>query len=351
MSDHNKQPFFYKFLVNPEYRIWRYITLVFIMTVITFWQTVVTYEYRLEEIGNYIYLLGINVLIIYLAGIFINIHILIPRFLITRRYFLYITYSSAIILFTVIFSIVQEYTVYSALNIPHTRSSYINITGLIDIVSTFMMNYICISGLSMPILLKHWLINTEKISQLENKQIHSEVELLKEQVNPTLLSNILTKSATLVKEKPNEASNMLMKLSQILRYQLYDTNRPEVLLNAEIKFLANYLELQKMYNNNFDYKIESKNDTHKTLISPLLFIPFVQVAITNIQRLKNRTFLYLGFIISDNNIIFLLQCNDINLSEETDLSAISHRLELLYKDRYSLMIERSGIKLTLNTND
>lgn len=351
MSDHNKQSFFYNFLINPKYRIWRYITLVLIMSAISFWQTIVIFESRLEQIGNYIYLLGTNMLIIYLSCIVINIHILIPRFLITKKYFLYILILSSLILFCVIFSIMQEYTIYSLLNIPHIRSSYVNITGLLDIVSTFMLNGICISGLSMPILLRYWLINTDKINQLENKQIQSEVELLKEQINPNLLSNILTESAILVKQSPQRASSMLMKLSQILRYQLYDTNRSKVLLNAEIKFLTNYLELQKMYHNNFDYSIEPKGDTHNIFVSPLLFMPFVHSAVTQIHQLKEKTFLYLDFVVSENEILFTLQCNDIDLSEKSDYSTIIHRLELLYKDSYFLVTDKTGIKLTININN
>jgi len=350
LENNHKKYFFYEFLVNPNNRIWRHITLVLIMTVIAFWQVIVTFEYRLEELGDYIYILGLNMLIVYLSCIFINIYILIPKYLITKKYSRYITFLSILIFLCVIFSTIQEYTIYSVLHIPHLRSSYINITGLLDIISTFLMNGICLSGLTMPILLRYWLINTDKINRLENKQIQSEVELLKEQVNPTLLSNILTKSAALVEQQPKTASNMLMKLSQILRYQLYDTNRDKVLLVAEIKFLTNYLELQKMYHNNFDYNIDSTGDTHKALISPLLFIPFVHIVTTRIHHLQKNTFLYLDFSVSENDIIFVLQCNDIDLSEETDFSAIIHRLELLYKDHYSLVIKRTGIKLTININ-
>jgi len=344
----DKQSFFYKFLVDPHYRLWRYISLIMIMAAISFWQTVVIYEYRLDVIGKYFYILGLNTLIVYLCSVIIIIQILMPKYFITKKYLLYAILLSLVILGNVIFLVVQEYVTYTVLDIPHVRTSYTNITSVLDVISNFILTAICISGVTMPILLKYWLINTTKINQLENKQIQSEVELLKEQVNPILLSNILTKSAAIAKENPKMTSGMLMKLSQILRYQLYDTNREKVLLNAEIKFLTNYLELQKLYHDNFDFSIESEGNISKTFVSPLLFMPFVHTITTQVHLLEKRAFIYLDFVVSPDTVTITINCNEIYMQEEPDFSTIIHRLELLYKDHYSLVINKTGIILTLN---
>ena len=75
----------------------------------------------------------------------------------------------------------------------------------------------------MTLLLKEWMIENQRVSQMEN--VLSEVEQLKEQVSPELLFKTLHHSGELTLTKPEKASKMLMKLSQLLRYQLYDCSR------------------------------------------------------------------------------------------------------------------------------
>ena len=93
-------------------------------------------------------------------------------------------------------------------------------------------------GGSITIVLKHWMTENNRVNQLERIHVQSEVEQLKAQVNPQLLFNVLNRTAVLANSEPKEASGMLLELSQILRYQLYDCSRKAVLLKAEIDFLT-----------------------------------------------------------------------------------------------------------------
>ena len=95
----------------------------------------------------------------------------------------------------------------------------------------------------MTLLLKEWMIENQRVSQMEKAHVLSEVEQLKEQVSPELLFKTLHHSGELTLTEPEKASKMLMKLSQLLRYQLYDCSRQKVLLSSEIAFLTNYLTL------------------------------------------------------------------------------------------------------------
>ena len=90
---------------------------------------------------------------------------------------------------------------------------------------------------------------------MEKVHVLSEVEQLKEQVSPELLFKTLHHSGELTLSEPEKASKMLMKLSQLLRYQLYDCSRTKVLLSSEINFLNNYLTLEQNSQAQFNYEL------------------------------------------------------------------------------------------------
>ena len=124
----------------------------------------------------------------------------------------------------------------------------------------------------MTVLLKEWMINNRRVSQMEKAHVVSEVERLKEQISPELLFKTLHQSGELTLSEPETASKMLMKLSQLLRYQLYDCNRAKVLLSSEITFLTNYLTLEQTSRPQFYYEFTSEGEVNRMLVPPLLFI-------------------------------------------------------------------------------
>ena len=103
---------------------------------------------------------------------------------------------------------------------------------------------------------------------MEKVHVLSEVEQLKEQVSPELLFKTLHHSGELTLSEPEKASKMLMKLSQLLRYQLYDCSRTKVLLSSEINFLNNYLTLEQNSQAQFNYELLADGEVNRTLVPP-----------------------------------------------------------------------------------
>ena len=96
-----------------------------------------------------------------------------------------------------------------------------------------------------------------------------------------------------------------MKLSQILRYQLYDCNRGKVLLNTEIKFLTNYLELEQLVSGKFDFRMNASGEIGRTFVFPLLFIPFIQYTVNKSKhRRKHPASIDIHLHAEDENIQF-----------------------------------------------
>lgn len=345
-----KTTFLYSFLTHSKYRILRHVLLIiFVLLIISLNQTYITYQPNFEALGSKIYLLAFITAIIYATLVYLNLYILVPKLLRKKKYFSYITILSALVLLLVIGMDVLEYITYTLLDIPHIRSSYLNYVAFLNGISNFTINMLCISGGSMIVLLKYWMENEQVVNQLRNEQIESEVEQLKDQINPQFLFNILNRASVLTKTNPKLASDMLLKLSHLLRYQLYDCSRDKVLLSSEITFLTNYLDLEKLYFDKFNYTISSQGDVHWIFIAPMLFTPFVQNTINRIQTQDQEFTIDLHFKLDGRIVYFTYQSDNYNIPSDGELVGIKQRLDILYQNNYTLSTKNRIINLELRS--
>lgn len=348
MSESIKTTFLYSFLTDSKYRILRHVLLIFfVLVIICFNQTYTTYQPSLKALGSKLYLLALITTVAYIVIVYFNLYVLVPKLLLKKKYFSYITVLSAFVLLLIIAMNAQEYIAYTLLDIPHVRSSYLNYVSFLNDISNFTINMLCISGGSMIVLFKYWMENEQVVNQLQNEQMQSEVEQLKDQINPQFLFNILNRASVLAKTNPQLASEMLMKLSHLLRYQLYDCSRDKVLLSSEINFLSNYLALEKLYFDKFNYSISSEGDVHRAFVSPLLFIPFVQSTINQIQSQDRESVVDMHFSSDDNMVCFTYQSDNHKIPSEEELTGIKQRLKALYDSNYTLSTTNGIIKLEL----
>ncbi|MCD8093655.1 MAG: histidine kinase [Bacteroides sp.] len=336
--------FLRKFLIAPEYRMARHLLLVFIMVVTALNQSFMTMRDGIDALGYRIYFQAVFIFITYLAACYFNLWVLLPRYLLKNKYIRYVIYLSATIMLMVLIQTVEERAVLVHLDI--LDGFYTMPRIIITIISSSALVLLCVSGISMTVLLKHWLLNNRKMNQLEKLHMHSEVEQLKEQVNPRLLFSILNRTGVLASQRPEEASDMLIKLSRLLRYQLYDCNRERVLLSAEIKFLHNYLTLEQMYSGKFGFEIRADQGCSHILVSPLLFISFVQAAIGKVYEADRQADITIRFETTDNAATFCCRYEPEEVFFDMDFSKIGKRLDLLYGNRHTLTV--TGKEVTLN---
>ena len=346
LTQASSSSFLRKFLIEPEYRIARHLLLISILVVTALNQSFMTMRAGLEVLGYKIFIQALFLFATYLFVCYFNLWVLIPRYLLKKSYVQYTIYLAATILLLVLVQTTEERTV--LIQIDLLDEFYTLPRIIFTVFSSFSLVLLCVSGGAMTVLLKHWMTDNQKVNQLEKLHIQSEVEQLKEQVNPHLLFNILNRSGTLAKRYPEKASDMLIRLSQLLRYQLYDCNRERVLLNAEIKFLNNYLTLEQMYCNSFEFDIQSDKECSHILVSPLLFISFVQAAVIKMYQLERPTHLRIAFSATEERMIsFTCRCEIEDIFFNMDFSKISKRLEILYKNYYILTVTDKEITLKL----
>lgn len=326
------------FLVNKKFRIWRHILLILAIAIIVMNGTFGTFGGSYAILGYKIYWIMLASLCLDLIVIYFNLYILVPKLLLKSKYLQYIVALFILVSIFLLINFSCEYYIskYEKIVFGASSAFYSETNLIVEILNSFVIYTILIVSISMTVLFRSWRINVQRIDQLETEDLRSQLENMKEKVSPSFLSRILKKSASLAIPAPQEASTMLVTLSKILRYQLYDCSRDKVLLSSEIIFLTNYLNLEKIYFVNFDFAISKNGDMTHVFIPPLLFLPFIQKSIMQVQEQNLQLFLKLDFEVGNDHLQFVCANNGI---DKINYSDVSHRLELLYHNQYSIEVK------------
>lgn len=192
-----------------------------------------------------------------------------------------------------------------------------------------------------------WYNELHEKTELEKKNLQMELSLLKTHLNPHFLFNTLNNIDTLIETDPKAASSYLQKLSDILRFVVYETALEKIPLTKELAYIEKYVELQQIRTSNKQYvNLKISGDPGKLMIGPMLFIPFIENAFKHASNKKMNGAITLEISIKDKQIGF----NCINMYDKSKLPVEEHsglgiallrqRLELLYKDHYTLEINQ-----------
>jgi len=328
-----QQSIIYDLLLAPRFRPLRHVALILFFTIISINQALVSYADIYSDLGNKIYFVVAGTILTYIVMMYLTLYVFTPRYLFTGKYMQFVLW---IILIALIFEIIPN-----AVFIIYSKDySLLSEVAVIDNISSFVIYLLCISGVIIPVFLRRWIVSNQRLNQLKKKQMVSEVEQLKEQINPDSFFKILDKTNSLVKTDPGKASAMLMKLSQLLRYQLYDCNRDKVLLATEVSFLRNFLELEKMYYEQFTYTITTTGNIISTFIPPSILLPYVQSVIKIFKKKQEGQTLDINIEDGSKEVVFLLKVpnrNDYGLLKD-ELEKVENRLKALYQGHYKLTV-------------
>jgi len=196
---------------------------------------------------------------------------------------------------------------------------------------------------------------------LRNENLLSEMKFLKSQVNPHFLFNSLNNIYTLVLLKHDKAPAMLMKLSEMLRYMLYECNDQWVSLEKEINYINNYIELQQLKTEDTQHiKTDFKKPKHPILIPPLLLIPFIENSFKHSKIEETEIgWVTMKLDFSHKHIHFTITNSIPAIPVSKDktggigLENVRRRLELLYPGKHKLEINETrkvfSVMLDINT--
>lgn len=191
-----------------------------------------------------------------------------------------------------------------------------------------------------------WFKERQYRFELAREKQKSEIDLLKSQMNPHFLMNTLNNLYSLVYQGSKSASDAVLKLSDIMRYMLYDTKSELVSLENEVKYLKSYIELQLLRLKNPDMvEFEISGDLSGREIAPVLLIPFVENAFKHGNKYLPGMGISIELAAGEDKIVFEVENfkaqKDIQKDSGTGvgLANIRKRLELQYAGRHILEIE------------
>jgi two-component system, LytTR family, sensor kinase len=208
-------------------------------------------------------------------------------------------------------------------------------------------------------IFENWILS----EKLAKQNLQSELTLLKNQINPHFLFNTLNNIDSLIKSNINKASETLVKLSDILRYMIYDTNIERVQLSNEIKHIESFIDLQKIQFANKDLvSLSILGDSETILVAPMLFIPFIENAFKHCNNKNIQNAIRINFTIDNKTVNFeCINVFDKALKITKDntggigLNLIKRRIELIYPDKHDLNIREENntykVSLLLNTDE
>ncbi|MEP7317742.1 MAG: sensor histidine kinase [Panacibacter sp.] len=191
-------------------------------------------------------------------------------------------------------------------------------------------------------------LQKEKIKKIELEKINAELDLLKAQVNPHFLFNTLNNLYALILQKSDKSAASVLKLADIMKYLLSNGKADKVILQNEIQFLYDYIDLERLRKNDAVIEITVKGNTSHNLITPLLLLPFVENSFKyGLNTVASRGFIKINISIAER--IFLMHIEN-NIppagnaiafhSFGTGIDNTRKRLELLYPGKYELTIQK-----------
>ncbi|KXH84721.1 sensor histidine kinase [Chryseobacterium kwangjuense] len=338
------------FLVEHRYRFWRHFTFLvfffFLLYSAKFWQW---YS------GMYQYYVLFLVYTVLIAMVYINIYILVPKFFFRTKY---ITYLLLLVLMGVVGlnmigygfrAFFQDFRVENIRKDNEKGSMYEGIIMCIPIILTT----------TTVKLLQKWITDTKRITELSNLTLQMELNELRNQINPHFLFNMLNNVKALTRTDPEKASAVIVKLSEFLRYQLYENGEEKTLLVSEIDFLSNFLNLEKIRRENFTFDIDVAAEhaiVRSTFIPPNLFTTFVENAVKHSVDITSAESYVKIRIEVESKILHFCCANsmnpDMNITNTSSgglgLANIKRRLELLYGETFELDIMSTEKEYTVN---
>ncbi|MNJ94029.1 Sensor histidine kinase YpdA [compost metagenome] len=195
------------------------------------------------------------------------------------------------------------------------------------------------------------------IEERERIHLKTELEFLSSQISPHFMFNLLNTLVSMARKKSELLEPSLIRLSQLMRYMLYDNNAPQINLANEVEYLKNYINLQLLrFGDDIKINLYLSGDFERYTIAPMLLIPFVENAFKHgIGTLEDPIIDVLLSIPDDKDELYLVVVNGIapqgisaqESSSGIGLANVRRRLELIYPDHHSFNITQTADTFTV----
>lgn len=214
-----------------------------------------------------------------------------------------------------------------------------------------LMSFIVTINFVIGIVIKGFIHSFEEMrmrEELNRRTTEIELELVKAHLQPHFLFNTINNIDSMLVKNPEQASNYLNKLSDILRYTLFESDHKWVPLSSELEYLKRFLELQAIRTHIKDYAVISvSGDLDNVNVAPFVFMPFVENAFKHAARVSESKAIEIDLKVDKNHIVFRCtnMISEVSENNTTDIGGIGNelirkRLELIYGSEHTLSLQK-----------
>ena len=285
---------------------------------------------------------------LHIVLVYFNIYFLIPRFILTKKYKTYI--------FLFIVSLFLLYIIRTNLNFfLVTKNIWPEADGneqafTFNHIIAVILGEVYVVALATAIKLTFdWIYERDQVKELQKVQLKTELDFLKAQIQPHFFFNTLNNLYALTLEKSDIAPSVVIKLSEIMQYVLYDVKEPKIRLFTAINYIHNYLDLERLrYGDKIRTNIDIKGNIENVKVPPILFLPFIENCFkhgtednSNLKvaiRFENVSDKWLIFKV-ENNLTKLATLDKSKKRHGIGIQNVKRRLELLFPNNFELKTE------------
>lgn len=292
---------------------------------------------------------------------YFTIYVLIPKYLLTKKYLKLSLYSFYTLVFSTYFILLAIYG--SFIFISQLEISKIPPMGR-NFVFILILVYLIVGVTSFIAILKHNFEVQSKFKTLENKILETNLQLkeqelsyLKKQIHPHFLFNTLNTIYGFALKKSEHTPDIILKLSNLLDYILYQVQKPNVTIQEEILHIKEYISLEKIrFQDRLKVHFIDDIQNNNYPIPPMLFMPFIENAFKHGNIIDQYLSIIITIKLDDKKLLFKCKNSALSPSSKKEsgigLSNIKKRLQLLYPNTHQLKIATSDtffeVELELN---
>ncbi len=285
----------------------------------------------------------VNVLF-YAIVVYFNLFYLIPRYLSEKQFLWYCLLLLASVLLITPIKMVTLYFLFNYF--PEAQAQIVNHQYVF-----FVSAFIIAGGSTILKIISDWAKYQRDRKELQTQTMQSELRFLKSQINPHFLFNTLNNLYALTLKKSDKAPEIVIKLSEMMRYMLYECNEKKVLLSKEVHYIKNYLDLEALrQGKDTEITFDVKGQVMDQKVAPLMFIPFLENSFKHgLNSSISQGFVHINLNVEQQHIhLFIENSKAETLPLQTHrrsggigLVNVRRRLNILYPNQHELKISDS----------
>jgi LytS/YehU family sensor histidine kinase len=278
----------------------------------------------------------------YMLVVYINLGYLIPKFLSQKNF---MTYCLLLLVMVAVFTPIKVLLLYITYDEVDPKEFLIMNQQYI-----FLLLFLIAGGSTVIKIISDWQRHQRDRKDLETQRMQSEIRFLKSQINPHFLFNTLNSLYALTLKKSDKAPEMVIKLSEMMRYMLYECNERRVPLQKEVNYIQNYLDLERLrQSGHSDITFQVEGNITDQVIAPLIFIPFLENSFKHgLNHQIGDGYVHVEMKVLENKLLLRIANSKPSQppakqgkSGGIGLVNVRRRLNLLYPNQYRLDIREA----------